>query len=211
MAETNSGCSSNVGLARVSRNEWIEIDCDYKTQISERAQIVDSHSDKVLGITPSGRSPASELFNEIVFNHLPRRFPGIFSLSADRGTLKNNITKTSIPSKPASHETESVRSSLRDLAVSVVEDLFILRPDAATGKHHLCAFVACYPNGFQTEKLMGKPVSEIHAPVPLYREKLEMSVDRFFRTLKAGDFMRRFNVRFGLSNVMCLRIIFENQ
>ena len=71
----------------------------------------------------------------------------------------------------------------------------MLRPDMKSGQYRLCAFVACYPNGFETAKLMDKSVSEIHAPVPLYKEKLEMSVDRFFTSIKVGDFMRRFNVR----------------
>ena len=179
----------------MSRNDWIEIDCNYKTQIAERIRILNSHSDEVLGITDIEKPLTMELFDEIVLYHLPHRFPGSFSLSADGSTLKNKITGTSTPTKPALDETESVLSLLRNLAVSIVEDLFMLRPDAAIGKHHLCAFAACYPNGFHTKMLMGKSVGEIHAPVPLYKEKLEMSVDRFFRTLKAGEFMRRFNVR----------------
>ncbi|KAK0510896.1 hypothetical protein JMJ35_006448 [Cladonia borealis] len=182
-----------MGLAKVSRNEWIEIDSKYRTQIIERTNILESHSEQTLGTTPAADHIVSELYREIIFQQLPQRFPTVFSLSADKRTINNNITGLSFPSKPLTKKTDHGISSLRILAVNIVEDLFVLRPDIKSGKHLLCAFVACYPNGFETAKLMDKSVSEIHAPVPLYKEKLEMSVDRFFKTIKVGDFMRRFN------------------
>ncbi|KAL4916285.1 hypothetical protein BDW62DRAFT_106829 [Aspergillus aurantiobrunneus] len=60
-------------------------------------------------------------------------------------------------------------------------------------KYHLQAYTTFYPSGFDTRTKLGKPLSEIHAPVPGYKQKLEKSMDRFFERLEVGKVVVRVN------------------
>ncbi|KAL4795562.1 hypothetical protein BDV19DRAFT_389156 [Aspergillus venezuelensis] len=60
-------------------------------------------------------------------------------------------------------------------------------------KYHLSAYTTYYPAGFDTRTKLGRPLNEIHAPVPRYEPKLEKSMDRFFGKLEVGRAVVRVN------------------
>lgn len=54
------------------------------------------------------------------------------------------------------------------------------------------AFVAGFPAGFSPLAKQGMILKDIHKPVPMYKEKLEASMDRYFSKVKVGDYVKRF-------------------
>jgi hypothetical protein len=60
-------------------------------------------------------------------------------------------------------------------------------------KYILSAYATCYPAGFNPRKKLGRPLAQIHAPVPGYADKLEKSMDRFFDKLEVGKYVKRVN------------------
>jgi hypothetical protein len=60
-------------------------------------------------------------------------------------------------------------------------------------KYHLQSYTTYYPAGFDTRTKLSLPLSQIHTPVPGYKEKLEKSMDRFFARLEVGRFVVRVN------------------
>ncbi|OJD15775.1 hypothetical protein AJ78_03993 [Emergomyces pasteurianus Ep9510] len=60
-------------------------------------------------------------------------------------------------------------------------------------KYVLEAYAACFPSGFDTREKLGNSLVDIHEPVPGYKQKLEKSMDRFFRKLPAGKYVKRAN------------------
>jgi hypothetical protein len=51
----------------------------------------------------------------------------------------------------------------------------------------------CFPSRWSLAEKLGQPMLAIHAPVPLYGERLGRPVDRFFGALAEGKLVERFN------------------
>ncbi len=55
------------------------------------------------------------------------------------------------------------------------------------------AAVLCFPSRWRLMDKLGKPLSAVHAPVPLYGDRLAAPVDRFMRHVKPGHVASRLN------------------
>jgi hypothetical protein len=73
----------------------------------------------------------------------------------------------------------------------VQEDLCLIQNDADGPV--FTAAVLCFPNRWRLTDKIGKPLSAVHGPVPLYADRLAAPVDRFMRHLKPGHIVSRKN------------------
>jgi dimethylamine monooxygenase subunit A len=73
---------------------------------------------------------------------------------------------------------------LEDAARLVAEDLCVLTRDA--GRWLLTSGVICFPSRWRPADKLGRPVAEIHGPVPAYDTELAPKVDRFLDALRPG-------------------------
>jgi hypothetical protein len=55
------------------------------------------------------------------------------------------------------------------------------------------AAVLCFPSRWRLLDKIGKPLSAVHGPVPLYADRLARPVDRFIRHVKPGHIASRLN------------------
>ena len=62
------------------------------------------------------------------------------------------------------------------------------------GQWHLEAAVLCFPSMWTLAEKIGRPIRQVHAPVPHYAEELGQRVDTFFDRLPPGRLVRRRNV-----------------
>jgi hypothetical protein len=53
--------------------------------------------------------------------------------------------------------------------------------------------VLCFPSRWRLMDKLGKPLSMVHAPVPIYAERLSRPVDRFMRHVRHGHIASRLN------------------
>ncbi|KAL4906280.1 hypothetical protein BDW74DRAFT_140470 [Aspergillus multicolor] len=112
-------------------------------------------------------------------------------------------TSTNSPD-PVAHEKAQLLHLLDTLGTWVDEDFLILlpsripstpedpTPDPST-QYILEAYTTYYPAGFDTRKKLGKTLQQIHVPLPRYKQKLSMSMDRFFERLEVGKAVMRVN------------------
>lgn len=165
------------------------MDKTYLSRMTLRKEIMRAHASTVLQAYPESIPAVSELYIFLFSTYLPQRFPGIFILADN--SLYNTATSTSIPLSPSANPIETLSRIGEN-----IDDEFLILLKAADGDGYvLKAFVTCFPNGFDTEKKLGMKLREIHSPVPGYKEKLEMSMDRFFERLEVGKVVSRANVR----------------
>jgi hypothetical protein len=81
---------------------------------------------------------------------------------------------------------------LEAAARNVQEDLCLLTPEEG-GRLVLSAACVCFPSHWVLGEKMGRTVTDIHAPVPLYDEELAAKVDGFIARLRPGTIVARRN------------------
>jgi hypothetical protein len=109
---------------------------------------------------------------EYLVEYLPQRFPSIFTLSDDKNTIQNHIT----------NESFDLSTPLKEhplyIAGRLVEDDLNILVEGPDGEYVLKAVLSAFPAGFKIQEKMDKPMSAIHKPVPLYKEKLAFSMNK---------------------------------
>ena len=146
------------------------------------------HPDICLGTSEVANPAVRELYEEVMLDLLPKRFPSMFQIKGD--IFHNLVTGTRhrISSALLDHT-----SMLRHLAENVEEDFYFMVPDAQE-EFVLQGFVSCFPQGFLPSAKVGMSVSEIHRPVPGYEGRLKKGVKRCFERMERGQSVGRLNV-----------------
>ena len=82
---------------------------------------------------------------------------------------------------------ETDADPLEQAARLVQEDLCLIQDAVFT------AGVVCFPSRWRLRDKIGKPLAEVHGPVPVYADKLARPVDRFMQHLKPDRIAMRLN------------------
>ncbi|KAI4137448.1 MAG: hypothetical protein L6R39_007282 [Caloplaca ligustica] len=176
-----------MGISRMPRSEWVKIDRKYVERINRRKYLLKNEQPFCVGSDPVARPAIEELYEEIMINQLPKRFPNMFTVK--RGTFTNHVTgcRYSVDFRRLADE-----YMLNTLAENVEEDFYFMVPDG-DGEYRLQAYSSCFPQGLLSSAKMGLSVREIHQPVPGYESRLGNGVDRHFRRMEPGVFVGRLN------------------
>jgi hypothetical protein len=73
----------------------------------------------------------------------------------------------------------------------VQEDLCLMEKRGE--EHHLTAAVLCFPASWRLSEKIGRPLTDIHVPVPEYDEGIAKRVQRLFDGVQVGRPLWRFN------------------
>jgi hypothetical protein len=92
---------------------------------------------------------------------------------------------------------------LATLGRSYAEDICILTKTVGA-PYILSAGVLCFPNRWHLTEKIGKPLLQVHAPVPEYADKLSSQVDFFLERLRPGRCFQRSN--WGVASVPHLHL-----
>ncbi|KAL8980568.1 MAG: hypothetical protein Q9205_004385 [Flavoplaca limonia] len=176
-----------MGISKIHRNEWIEIDWNYLQRIKQRKVLLNTHRDLCIGWNEPARLAIRELYEEVMINQLPKRFPQMFSIR--QSEFSNGATGCQYSVKIVDLSEDYM---LATLAENVEEDFYFMCPDA-NGEYRLQAYSSCIPQGLLSPSKIGLSVREIHQPVPGYENRLGNGVDKHFTRMKAGDFVARLN------------------
>jgi hypothetical protein len=193
------------------------MDRTYEERMNLRKILHDKYPDIAVGINnetdPDIRSAIGELYTFVLKDYLPKRYPTMFRLLPAKDNTKepiiqNKVTGDTFPAILATASQSAIRG-LEILGQIVDEDFMILLPRASPeswaidGKQYcqlgnlneyvLEAYTTYFPSGFDPRRKLGLPLSQIHSPVPGYKERLQRSMDRFFDKLPVGKFMMRVN------------------
>ena len=176
------------GIKKTTKQDWIRIDRHYLERIALHKKLLSDHPEICLGISEIAHPAIRELYEEVMLDLLPKRFPSMFRI---KGDMFHNVvtgTRHCISSALLDHA-----SMLRHLAENVEEDFFFMVPDAQD-EFVLQGFVASFPQGFLPSARVGMSVSEIHKPVPGYEGRLKNGVNRCFERMERGQSVGRLNV-----------------
>jgi dimethylamine monooxygenase subunit A len=172
-----------MSLVTLPAAEWIELDARYVDEMAERRRLLAEHHDDVFAVLPDAEDAAREVLERLVA-YLITQFPHWFSLQGD--TLTNHLTgETWDIAAPPCHPLELAgRLVQEDLCIIQTED------DAPP---RFTAAILCFPSRWRLREKIGRPLSEVHGPVPHYAERLATPVDRFMAKVKPGYIASRLN------------------
>jgi dimethylamine monooxygenase subunit A len=171
-----------MGLFSVPDKEWFELDERYIPEMSERRRLLATHHADVFAALPQSDRARAETLAEVAGSlaaHRPQWFAEDGSLLHNR-LLRETWDRRALPCDPL------------ELAGRLVqEDLCVVQGSDAGPV--LTAAVLCFPSRWRLAEKIGQPLSEVHGPVPFYRERLSRPVDNFMRHLQPGHIAGRLN------------------
>ena len=158
----------SMGLQALKTRSWLDVDGGYNRDIAEKQRLLRLHRDQVFAETEDTLTTQTNILalvtDEITANH-----PEILPIT----------------------ESENEPSPLVRAALQVQEDLVLMR--ATADGYVLAAACVCFPTGWDLIEKIGRPMQTIHQPVPGLNDRLGAPIDRFFRNLKPGKKVERFN------------------
>ncbi len=162
-----------MGLVAIRSDELIELDERYPAEMAERRGLLEARRAEVFAACPGSEAARRETLDTLVAL-LPVRFPAWFA--RDGSLILNRLT---------GEDWDVARPCLDPLEAAgrlVQEDLCLL--DLSSGAPVLAAAVLCAPSRWLLGEKIGRPLAEVHGPVPLYAERLSRPVDRLMRHLR---------------------------
>jgi hypothetical protein len=170
-----------MGLRTLVARDWIEPDEDLGAQLRIKSRLLRERRTDVLRTSTGSEAAQAELL-EMLAAHLPERFPRVWTRSRQRMEIEG---------APAVDLDDADAPPIETASRLVQEDLCILAP--SPGGYVLAAASLCAPSYWRLADKIGRPLTEIHAPVPGYATKLAGPVDRFFETLEPDRCVWRCN------------------
>ena len=164
------------------------MDRGYLRRINLRKRLMRENHEICIGSNEEYKPAIQELYEEIMIEHLPKRYPTMFSIK--HGVFRNHVTGDSFPASSAGMSSTAM---LEALVETVEEDFYFMCPDVE-GDFRLQAYNATFPQGLLSSSRMGWSIRQIHQPVPTYEGRLSNGVDRHFRRMSPGDSVSRVNV-----------------
>lgn len=171
-----------MGLMPLALHEWIETDAAFAADLAAKRALFERRHDEAFAALPEADAPAAELL-ALLTRHLPRHHGGLFRRSGD--ILINLATGERWDwARPTLHPLE--------LAGRLVQEDFCLLA-ATDGRYRLVGAALCAPSRWRLADKIGRPLEDIHAPVPGYEARLAHPVERFFAVLKIDKPVWRLN------------------
>ena len=83
--------------------------------------------------------------------------------------------------------------------------MLMLLPSPDGDGYSLQSFIWAYPVGFDPQSKLGMKLRDAHNPVPGYKERLALSMDRYFCNLEPGNVKYRVNWTLATNDNLCER------
>lgn len=161
-----------LGLKSLRVEDWIEIDDQFESYLQRKAKLLETNYSEVFASLAGSEAAQREVLDRLL-DHLLHYFPDFYQRIDDRITIRLTDQTWQI----------SEFENPLDLAGRLVqEDLCVMQKHE--NQYFLSAASLCFPSRWRLRDKLGRPLVEIHQPVPDYPEQLEHPVDRFFDRLK---------------------------
>jgi dimethylamine monooxygenase subunit A len=172
----------SMGLKPLSLLDWIEIDDHFEHYLMLKTHLLKHNYSEVFA-SLAGTQAAQQEVLDLLLDHLLVKFPQIYRRA--RSQFQNLLTGEN-------WDLQAFEQNPLDLAGRLIqEDLCLMQSRA--GNYILSAASLCFPFHWTLRDKLGKPLSQIHDPVPGYQEDLACPVDHFFDRLRADHPVYRFN------------------
>lgn len=156
-----------LAFQKMEPDYWLELDNTYEEHLQQRLDIFAKYGDGVMQGLPGSELACKEIM-EMVIQFLCARYPTKFELNG-RNFVNHILGKSyDVVDTPP----------LSLLMENVPEDFAIMLRDPVTGAYKFQAGIICYSTGWNLAGKIGRGLPAIHDPVPDYKEKLQLSLDR---------------------------------
>ena len=167
-----------MGLQQLLPSQWMIVDEDSPVFLRHKLEQKQKRPSQIYRALPTSKEAQDE-FKYLLEKHLitDHRFHRI-----NAGKLTNPKFDLDLNYSEA---------DLWSTSLWVQEDICLL--EEIENKYVLTAASVCSPSNWDLPSKIGKPVSEIHKPVPGYRDQMSDKVDRLMRNLKTDRPVQRLN------------------
>ncbi len=162
----------SMGIVSLTLDNWLEPDDFFYKELMEKDSLLTSKYDEVFQARGGSQTAQHEVLN-LLIDHMNEYHSDLLRFCG------GNIF---IDKLALSFATETYRKNPLDLAGRIVqEDLCLMAP--GSNGYTLEAASLCFPSRWRLLDKIGRPLIDIHSPVPDYKNKLSRPVDRFFDKL----------------------------
>jgi hypothetical protein len=172
-----------IGLKPLDPAAWIEVDGYLEAQLAEKGRLEAEHGASVFAAEPGTEAAQREVLS-LLIEHLPARFPEIYRRAGDTMYVASSGRAIDLanPGVPP----------LKIAARLVQEDLVLMR--RGENGWRICAASLSFPSSWSLAEKFGKPLREIHRPVPHFGHgtRSDDLIERMFDKLQ-GQLVERFN------------------
>lgn len=181
-----------MGLAPLGERPWIETDTQLPRYHAHKLRQRRALGERVYRALPTSRDAQLEL-SALLRSHLCDAQARVYARAGDG--VRYLPTALALP---GGDDEPLWRCSLW-----VADDLLILQ--AVDGQYLLTAASLCSPSEWLLEEKFGRPLAQIHAPIPGFDRALTPQVERFFRHLKVAHPVLRYNWSLQAGDQLCQR------
>ena len=143
-----------IGIKPLPPAEWIDVDGQLPVYLDEKAALFTRRADDVFAAEPGTETAQTEVLAMLV-EHLPARFADIYR--------RDGSVIEIVPAERRVALDADV-PALRIAAGLVQEDLVLMRRGEAGWR--IAAAALCFPSAWRLGDKFGRPIHEVHAPVP---------------------------------------------
>ncbi len=173
-----------IGLKPLDFADWIEVDGHYGAQLAEKRRLYATIPAQVF-VEEVGTRGAQREVLDLVAGHLAGNAGRLFPEPQQRAAFDAGLRQAGAA--------DDAEPPLRTASLLVQEDLILMRRDEAGWR--LVAGSLCFPSSWSLEEKFGKPLHQIHMPVPAFGPGSRMAelISRMFDNLKVEQPVQRFN------------------
>jgi len=171
-----------MGLSPLASGDWIEVDTSLGRFHRHKQALAADDQAAVYRWLP-GSLPAQEELAEQLLRHLLEAHGDAYR--RDAAAVHCSAAGFSVPWPPATAD------PLWSLSLLVAEDLLIM--ERGDDGYRLTAASLCSPSHWRLAEKFGRPLREIHDPVPGIHGALSPRIDRFLEHLRPAHPVQRFN------------------
>lgn len=188
-----------MGLQKCSHNQWFQMESTYVERVQLRRDTIAANPGIAVFCEPGAEvaGPVAEFYDKTM-RFLVKRYPMYFSENVKTGHVINRVfdnERYPLSGVYALKHGYKPYDLLRILSRNVEEDFLIMTFDETSDPpmYRLRAGSSCFPAGFNPKLKCGLTLRDIHGPVPMYGEKLETSMNKFFKRIEPHNYVQRQN------------------
>ena len=168
----------------IALDAWIEVDDMLPGYLDEKARLFEARPDDVFAAEGGTEAAQAEVLTLLV-EHLAARFPEAYRRIGD--------TIEIVPTMQRVRLNDPALPPLRIAASMVAEDLVIMR--RVDEGWRLAAAALCFPSSWRLSEKLGRPIHEVHAPVPGFGAGTRNAdlISRMFDAMRPETPMLRWN------------------
>ncbi|KAF9514579.1 hypothetical protein BS47DRAFT_1342892 [Hydnum rufescens UP504] len=166
---------------------WIEISSDYEWYLSEKKRVIQEQGTVVLDSLPENDFACQELL-ETVVDWLPKRYPSLFNRLLRNDTSGNPLSDGIFSKTTGETYVWDIGAAPEGkVALQILSRLtecdFLMAREREDGHVYFVGGLVAFPGFYLLSEKIGKPMQEVHAPVPQFNQKLLISVERTLKRM----------------------------